>query len=259
MNFSAPGGTEVWANAPGIFWILLITAPFIGSFLGVLVRRLPMAAPVVRSRSACPACGTVLGPADLVPLISYGLSRGRCRHCQGRIDPFHPLIELAAMAVVLLASLTGRTDTLLADCVLGWTLLALAWIDLETMLLPDALTLPLLLAGFGEAWWSDPAQVPDRVLAALLGWASFSGLSWLWHRLRGIDALGGGDARLLAAGGAWLGWQSLPLVVLMAALLAITVTIARFGRDLDPRRRIAFGPWLAISIWLVRLWDGWLT
>lgn len=237
-------------------WTMLAAAPFIGSFLGVLIRRLPQGTPVLWVRSACPSCQTILTPRDLVPLLSFVALRGRCRHCLERIAAFHWLIELAALGVALWAVVAGRPDTVIADCVLGWTLLALAWIDAETMLLPDSLTLPLLLAGFAEAWLLDPSTLLDRAVGAGLGWGCFAGLGWLWRRWRGFDALGAGDAKLLAAAGAWLGWPALPEVLVVAALAAIAVTLARNGRHIEATHRLAFGPWLALATWLVRLY-GW--
>lgn len=238
--------------SPGL--AMLAAGPFIGSLLGVLIRRLPLGRSVFLARSDCPDCGARLGAGELVPLLSFVVQRGRCRRCGGRIDPFYWQIELAALAVAAGTVLAAPDNMVVVDCVLGWTLLALAWTDVETMLLPDALTLPLLLAGLAEAWWFSPWILTDRAIGAGLGWGTFAGLAWLWRRWRGIDALGGGDAKLLAAGGAWLGWQALPWVVLVAALMGIAAVLARDGMRPDPTRRIAFGPFLAASIWLMRLY-----
>jgi len=246
----------MWQGLAEDHLTVLLAAPFIGSLLGVLIRRLPQAAPVMWARSACPDCRARLPPHDLVPVLSFLALRGRCRHCDGRIDRFHLWIELASVAVVIWAILAGRGPTMLTDCVLGWTLLALAWTDLETMLLPDALTLPLILAGLAEAWWFDPSMLWDRAIAAAVGWSAFAALAWLWRRLRGIDALGAGDAKLLAAGGAWIGLEPLPWVVLLAALIGIGVALIRHGRRLEARQQLAFGPWLALAIWLLWLYPG---
>lgn len=238
-------------------WMVLAAAPFVGSFLGGLVRRLPRGGPVLWSRSACPLCQAILAPLDLVPLVSFAASRGRCRRCDGQIAAFHTLIELAALVVAASAVLAVQPGdlfgALIANCVLGWILLALAWTDAETMLLPDLLTIPLMLAGFAEAWLLDAPSLPDRVLGACIGWSCLAGLGWLWRHWRGIDALGQGDAKLLAAAGAWLGWQVLPQVLVIAALAAIAVTLAIDGLRIKAAQRIAFGPWLALGIWIVRL------
>ena len=118
---------------------LILAAPFVGSFLGVLVLRLPEGRPVLLGRSACPHCGTVLGPRDLVPLVSWLLLRRRCRACGTAIPPFYPLIELAALGVALWAVATApNAATATAGCLLGWALLALAEIDRALGLLRDA-------------------------------------------------------------------------------------------------------------------------
>ena len=235
---------------------LLLAAPCIGSFLGVLVRRLPDGRGWIGGGSRCEACGTRLGVRDLVPIVSYLALHGRCRHCGAPIGPFHPAIELAALAVAASALAAGDPDPWIA-CALGWTLLALAWIDAERMLLPDALTLPLIVAGLAEAWWTAPDTLLDRSAGAALGWGLFALVAVTYRKLRGREGLGGGDAKLLAAGGAWLGWQALPPVMLIAALLAMTaLLIGRAASKADLGDRIPFGPWLALAIWLVWLAGG---
>jgi len=230
-------------------------APFIGSFLGVLVCRLPQGEPVVLSRSHCEACGTVLTVRDLVPLASFVALRGRCRYCGEAITLFHPAIELAATGVALSASLAATGLQLWLWCLLGWTLLALAWIDWDWMVLPDALTLPLLLAGFGAALLAGPNRLLPSAIGAVAGWVAFTGIAWIYRRLRNRDGLGGGDAKLLAAAGAWLGPEPLPRVVLLAAVTAAAWTIGmRIWRgQAVADEPIAFGPWIALSIWLVGL------
>ena len=238
-------------------WTLLAAAPFVGSFLGVLVRELPRATPALWRRSACPCCAARLGALDLVPLLSYAALRGRCRHCGAAIGAFHPAIELAGCGVALWAVLAAPADRLASDGLLGWTLLALAWIDAQTLLLPDALTLPLLAAGLAEAFALAPETLADRALGAAAGWGGLAALGWLWRRLRHRDALGEGDAKLLGAGGAWLGWAALPDTLALAALAGIVAALAQHGRA-AAARPVAFGPWLALAIWVVRLHgDGW--
>jgi leader peptidase (prepilin peptidase)/N-methyltransferase len=237
----------------------LLVAPAAGSLLGVLIRRLPRGAPVGLARSRCEACGIALGPLELVPLLSWLWLRGRCRHCAAPVDPFHLYIELAALAVAAMAVATAADATLAwLGCGLGWTLLALAWIDAEWLILPDALTLPLLLAGLGATWLVEPDALADSVFGAALGWLVFAALAAGYRALRGRDGLGGGDAKLLAAAGAWLGWQALPDVMLLAALaaLAVTATLQLARRQKLGGGRLAFGPWLALATWLVWLGGG---
>ena len=129
-------------------WLLpVLASPFIGSFLGVVIQRLPAGDDLVASRSRCNACQRNLGVADLIPILSYLAARGRCRHCGTPIGRFHLWIELAALLVAVWAATLDEGLRLWADCVLGWTLLAAAWIDARHMILPDVLTLPLVLAG----------------------------------------------------------------------------------------------------------------
>ena len=132
-------------------WLFpLIVSPFIGSFVAVLIRRLPAGQPVALSRSRCEACGHVLGPWELIPLVSAAILKMRCRWCRARIPVAHMVVEFACLAIAAWAVLIAPdTLSIWLDCLLGWTLLALAWIDWEHMVLPDVLTLPLILAGLG--------------------------------------------------------------------------------------------------------------
>jgi leader peptidase (prepilin peptidase)/N-methyltransferase len=146
--------------------LLIFAAPCVGSFLGVVIERLPAERPILWGRSACDHCGARLGARDLVPLASWALARGRCRHCGGRLSLFYPAIELAALAVALwsLAVLPGWLAW--AGSALGWTLLALAVIDARHMILPNELSLPLIPAGLAVAWALDPGKLrPGRLSA----------------------------------------------------------------------------------------------
>lgn len=235
-------------------WLPLIAAPFAGSFLGVLIARLPQGRPVALARSACPHCHRRLGPAELVPLLSYAVQRGRCRGCGAPIGRFHPAVELAATAVAACAVAADGQPWW--DCVLGWALLALAWIDWRHFSLPDALTLPLIPAGLLAACHTAPDTLGDHALGALTGYAAFRALALGYRVLRKREGLGHGDAKLLAAGGAWLGWQALPQVILLAALAGIALTLLRrpSGTRLSAATAVPFGPALALAIFALRLW-----
>ena len=236
-------------------WLLpILVAPFVGSFLGVLIRRLPEDRPVALARSACGACGTRLGARDLVPIGSYLALRGRCRACGAPIGAFHPAVELAALAVAGLAAAVLPEDpaALWLACGLGWTLLALAWIDWDHFFLPDALSLPLVPAGLLATWWLAPEALAGHAIGAALGYGAFRGLASAYRWLRGREGLGQGDAKLLAVAGAWLGWEALPQVVLLAALagLALAGATALRRGGLDLAAPLPFGPCLAIALWL---------
>lgn len=240
--------------SPVLDWLLpLLAAPFVGSFAGVLIRRLPSGRPVLLARSMCERCDAALGPLDLAPFASFVALRGRCRFCRAPIALFHPCVELAALAVAASAGLAGaRGAELWAGCALGWTLLTLAWIDWEHMRLPDVLTLPLILAGLFVAVLLDPEQTTDRAAAAAGGYLAFRLVSALYERLRGREGLGEGDAKLLAAAGAWVGVEGLPHVVVAGALISIVLAALRTGR-LKAATSVPFGPGLALGCWAVWL------
>ncbi len=240
----------------------LLLSPLVGSFLGVLIRRLPRGEPVALSRSRCESCGRTLSAAELVPLLSHLASRGRCLGCRARIASFHWKVELAALGVALWAVLAtgelGSAARLWADCAMGWTLLALIWIDLEHGRLPDVLTLPLVVAGLAVTWALEPWAVTDHAIGVLTGYAAFRLLAVAYRAWRGREGLGGGDAKLLAAAGAWVGWQGLDLVLLIAALAGLATALMRRrpGEQLGAATSVPFGPALALGLWLVRLHAG---
>lgn len=232
----------------------LLAAPFVGSFMGVLIARLPTGRPVALSRSACPHCGTVLAARDMVPFVSFAVLRGRCRFCDAAIGWFHPGVELAATVIAVLA-LLADPDRAWAGCALGWTLLTLSWIDWRSFLLPDVLTLPLLLGGLALVAWDDPDALTDHAVACTLGYGSFQAVAFAYRRLRGRDGLGGGDAKLIAAAGAWCGLAALPFVIFFSAVagLLAALGLALAGRPVTSTTRIPFGPCIALAFWLVWL------
>jgi leader peptidase (prepilin peptidase)/N-methyltransferase len=241
------------AGAAG--WSLVVAAPFIGSFLGLLIRRLPEGSPIARGRSRCDACGATLRARDLVPILSWLMLGARCRYCNQPLGWFYPVVELAALAVALAAVLLDGAQRAWLDCLLGWWLLALGWIDLRSWLLPDALTLPLIIAGLAAAFLFSPDQLIDRALGAALGYLSLIAIAALYRALRGREGLGGGDAKLLAASGAWLGAAALPQVVLLAALsaLATAACLRPAGIRLGIHSALPFGPFLALATWVLWL------
>jgi leader peptidase (prepilin peptidase) / N-methyltransferase len=240
----------------------ILAAPFIGSFLGVLIVRLPAGAPVAFARSACPRCGARLGGWEMIPLVSFVVLRGRCRHCRQTIGLLHPAVELAAVGVAVWAALADPDPVRVwADCGVGWTLLTLTWIDCTSFLLPDVLTLPLLLAGLALMFAEQPEALTDHCLAATLGYLSFQGLGFAYRRLRGRDGLGGGDSKLIAAAGAWCGLALLPFVVLGSAIVGLlaALALALAGRTVTSKTQIQFGPCIAVAFWLAWLHGGLLN
>ena len=236
-------------------WILLILAPIAGSFAGVLIRRLPDGVRIVRSRSACEQCGVVLQARDLVPLASWLATRGRCRHCGAPLDRFYPAVELAAVAIAAISLAIDTGFDAWLDALLGLWLLVLGWIDVRRWVLPDLLTLPLVAAGLLAAILWAPAELVDRVAGAAAGYAALRLVGWAYRRWRGREGLGGGDAKLLAAAGAWIGVSGLPSVVLGAAVLGLIAAgaMAVAGHTLRRDSALPFGPFLALATWLVWL------
>jgi leader peptidase (prepilin peptidase)/N-methyltransferase len=194
------------------------------------------------------------------PVAAWAIERGAARV---EPDPGGPTaataipwpIMLALAAGVALAAASLAAPQAWAAAGLGWILLALARIDLAHGLLPDLLTLPLALAGIGWTALDDPARVPAALLGAAAGFGVLAGLGWAYRRWRGRDGLGLGDAKLLGAGGAWLGIEALPLTVGLAAVTALVAVLAcrLAGRPLDRDRAVPFGPFLGAAVWLVFL------
>lgn len=237
----------------------LLFAPAAGSVVGVLVSRLPRGRPVVVARSCCDSCGRILSPCDLMPIVSYLALRGRCRTCAASIAPYHLAVEVAATIIAVWAVMVDPDPLALwANCLLGWMLLALAWIDFVHMRLPDALTLPLLALGLLVEAMVPFGQFSAHVLGAIAGYAAFAGTALVYRIVRGRIGLGGGDTKLLAVAGAWIGWANLADVVLLAALLGIVGTIvARVrGLSIDAGTALPFRPYLAIALWIVRLYGS---
>ncbi len=238
--------------APHWLWPL-IAAPAIGSFLGVLALRLPAGKGVAWGRSACPHCATRLGLRDLVPVLSWAVQRGRCRHCGAALGWFYPAMELAALAVALWATLALPGSMIWIGCLLGWWLLTLAAVDAREMILPDLLTLPLILAGLAVTYLVAPDRLAHHLAGAGAGFAVIAAIGYAYRRLRGRDGIGLGDAKLAAAAGAWVGWIGLPGVILIAALAGIAAVLLRGAADgrIEATRRIAFGPFVALATWVI--------
>jgi leader peptidase (prepilin peptidase)/N-methyltransferase len=237
-------------------WAAVALSPIVGSLLGLLVVRLPAGEGVVLGRSRCRSCSQPLRPLDLVPLASWLALRGRCRACGQKISRLYPAVELAAVLIAVWTALAVPGIVVWATAVLGWTLLALAVIDARALILPDALTLPLAACGLAVAWWLDAASLGGHAVGAFCGWLGFWLIARLYRALRHRPGLGEGDAKLMAAAGAWVGWQGLPSVILIAALAALgAVAVAQvLRRPLDAATPIPFGPFLALGLWLTWLY-----
>lgn len=208
-------------------------------------------------RSRCPHCGHKISSLENIPVLSYLLLRGRCGHCKAPISLRYPAIELltAALSVAVACKFGANTQTI-AGLVFTWVLIALTFIDLDTFLLPDDLTIPLLWVGLAFNVQSTFVPLDQAVLGAIAGYLSLWSVYWLFKLLTGKEGMGYGDFKLLAAIGAFLGWQALPGVILLSSLVGACLGIglivfAKHGRETP----IPFGPYLAIA-GLVTLFYG---
>lgn len=228
---------------------LCVLGAVIGSFLATLVIRWPQDRSVLKGRSHCDGCDAVLGPRDLIPLVSAALSRGRCRQCGAPIDPRHWQIELAALGIGVVAGLVVPGPAALAGAVFGWLLLTLAALDVTEFWLPDPLTLTLALAGLVTGFVGVEPPLPDRLIGGLAGFASLWFVGFAYRHLRGREGLGGGDPKLLGAIGLWLGWRLLPAVLLLAAMTGLAFVLVGMlrGRTAKMDDRMPFGALLAIA------------
>lgn len=241
----------------------------IGSFLNVVIHRLPRmmqaaweadaaalrdealpeAKPynLLRPRSSCPHCGTPIAAHHNVPVLSWLMLRGRCAHCANPIPIRYPLVEvmggLLSMAAV---AQFGPTLAGLGAMVLSLALIALAFIDLDTQLLPDDLTLPLLWLGLLLNLGGTFVPLPDAVIGAVAGYLALWLVYWVFRLVTGKEGMGYGDFKLLAALGAWMGWQALPTIILLSALVGSVVGISlMIMRRHQKDTPIPFGPYLA--------------
>jgi leader peptidase (prepilin peptidase) / N-methyltransferase len=251
-------------------WVLALLGLCIGSFLNVVIHRLPMMmerewkldsaellgveiaepAQITLSapRSRCPSCGHQIAWHENIPVLSWLRLRGKCSECKAPISMRYPAIEiLTALLFAACGVRFGAQATTLLWCALVATLIALAFIDLDTQFLPDSLTLPLLWAGIASAVFGwIPVSLKDSVYGAMAGYLSLWLVFHAYRIIRGREGMGAGDFKLLAALGAWMGWLAIPSIILLASAVGAVVGIAlivlrRHDRDVP----IPFGPYLA--------------
>jgi leader peptidase (prepilin peptidase)/N-methyltransferase len=217
---------------------------------------------LLRPRSRCPACSAPISAIQNVPVISYLLLRGRCASCHASISLRYPAVELTtALATAAVAWHFGFGSQAALAMIFTWYLIALTGIDIDRQLLPDILTIPLLWIALiaslchlaGDAM--PPVPLRDAVIGAVAGYLFLWSVFQLFRLVTGKEGMGYGDFKLFAAIGAWLGWQMLPLVLMLAAVVGSVVGIAmiaarRHGRGVP----IPFGPYLAGAAWIALLW-----
>ena len=233
----------------------LVLGAIAGSFLATVLIRWPNGDSALSGRSECDSCHRRLSPGDLVPILSFLAARGRCRHCKAAIDPRHVAIEAAA-AMLGLVALVAHPDLYgIVTALFGWWLLLLAALDAEHQWLPDALTLPLIAAGLPVAWLGTRPAITERLIGAAAGYAALAIIALFYRIVRRREGLGGGDPKLLAGLGAWLGWQQLPLVLLGAGLLGLLALLLRKvrGEAIAATDRLPLGTLMALTAWPIWL------
>ena len=244
---------ELLPEVPGSGWTALgfVLGAVIGSFLAAVLVRWPEGRSVVTGRSRCDKCGRTLGPVELVPILSWFLVRGRCRGCGAPIDKRHLALEAGAALIGLTAIFAHPLPAAIFTAIFGWWLFLLAALDVEHHWLPDRLTWPLLLAGLPVGWVGIGPPLADRLIGAAAGFALLAAVGWAYERLRGREGLGGGDPKLFAAIGAWLGWAMLPYVLVGAGLIGLAaVALMRLrGQGVTATDRLPLGALMALAAW----------
>ena len=256
---------------------------FVGSFLNVVIHRLPrmmerdwhaQAAELrgeeppagerfnlATPRSRCPHCGHQITLLENIPLVSYLVLRGRCGHCGAGISKRYPIVEaVSALLSAYAAWHFGFGAAALGALLFVWAMVALTFIDLDTQLLPDDITLPLLWLGLAFNLGDTYTNLPAAVIGAMAGYLALWSVFWLFKLATGKEGMGYGDFKLLAAIGAWLGWQMLPLTILLSSLVGavvgiLLIVVARHGRNVP----IPFGPYLAAAGLIALFWGERIT
>ena len=235
---------------------LIVAAPFAGSFLGLAFNRMPNRQSVVWGRSRCDHCHVCIPLQDLLPVIGWLRLAGRCRRCGAEIGLAPLAFELAALLIAVWALSVLPTALVVPGFCLGLALLLLSATDAVSMRLPDILTLPLIPAGIAVNGLLLPERLIDSIAGAATGFGVLCLIAGLYRILRGRLGLGFGDVKLYSAAGAWVGWQGLPFVMLIAAaggLIFVLALLVR-GEANIMRRAFPFGPFLAMGFWLVWLY-----
>ena len=270
---------ELLGSQPVLFVILMgLLGLLVGSFLNVVIYRLPIMLeredrvlcvellgqasepqPVFNlwtPRSRCSSCGHLIGASENIPIISYFLQKGCCKHCGTGISLQYPIIEaITALLSAIVAWRFGFSWQTGAALLFTWCLIALSVIDLRHMILPDKITLPLVWLGLLLALFAVFTDLRSSVIGAMAGYLSLWIIYHAFRLLTGKEGMGYGDFKLLAALGAWQGWQLLLPIVLLSSLVGALVgigTMLILGRD--HRIPMPFGPFLAAAGWLTLLW-----
>ncbi len=238
--------------------VSIVLGLLVGSYLNVVIFRLPRQISTVLPRSRCPRCRAAIQPWDNIPLLSYLVLGGKCRRCGARISWRYPLVEALTATCFLLCQRRFETLTdVLVACAFCAAMIVLAMIDLEHYLLPDAITKPGIVAGLVlqlVVTWSTPR---DAVLGVLLGAGVLAALTWGWYWWKGVHGMGFGDIKMLAMVGAFLGWQGVIVTLLLGALGGSIVGLGQMLRGrMGLKSKLPFGVFLAIAAVVALLYGG---
>ena len=269
----------LFESTPLLYAGVFVLGALIGSFLNVVILRLPpllehewrcqcrellelegdASTPppgLVFSRSKCPNCGHQIRAWENIPVFSYLALGGTCSACKSRISPRYPLIELlTAILFVMTLWHFGATFQGLTALLLTASLIAMAGIDIDHQLLPDNLTMPLMWVGILLSFWAIHADLPSAVAGAIVGYLVLWSIYHLFRLLTGKEGMGYGDFKLLAALGAWMGWQMLPLIVLLSSVVGALVGLVLMGTGkLKRDKPMPFGPFIAAAGWIALIW-----
>lgn len=275
---------ETFQNAPTLFIIFsTIIGIVIGSFLNVVIYRLPRMMErawqqqcaelrgedhhnlpdfnLITPRSTCPQCGHSITLLENIPILSYLFLRGRCSQCHARISLRYPVVEILTGALSGLAAWHfGFSSAAMAALIFIWVMIALTFIDLDTQLLPDVLTLPLLWLGLLFNLANGFTDIQSAVIGAVAGYLALWSVYWIFKLTTGKEGMGYGDFKLLATIGAWLGWQMLPLVILFSSFVGGTVGIFLIiFKKYQRNSAIPFGPYLAGGGIIALFWGNTLN
>lgn len=266
-----------------LFSVCFILGLFVGSFLNVVVYRLPLMMEATWNRecreflkldqadqeattpqpfnlmvprSACPSCKSLITAWQNIPVISWLLLRGKCGNCKHPISAEYPIVELLTAVLSLAVAMKfGASLQLIFALLFTWALISLALIDFHTTLLPDSITLPLLWLGLLISLVPVFVTAPDAIVGAAAGYMILWLVFQTFKLITGKEGMGFGDFKLLAALGAWLGWAKLPLIILLSSLTGAIIGIMMMGLFKHQRNKpIPFGPYLAIAGWVALMW-----
>ena len=275
--------SQLYSSPAILITFAVLFGLLVGSFLNVVIHRMPRmmerqwreecaeltgSAPppaerfnLLVPRSACPKCRHTITPLENIPVASYIALGGKCSACRAPISPRYPAVEiLAALLAGFVAWRYGFGTAMFGALIFAWTMIVLAFIDLDTFYLPDAITLPLLWVGLLLNLGGVFTDIRSAVVGAIAGYLALWIVFWAYKLATGKEGMGYGDFKLLAAIGAWLGWKMLPLVILLSSLVGAAVGLAliAFARR-DRNVPIPFGPYLAVAGLIALFWGEPLT